>query len=81
MAPVALRGDAGGVFAGTISTDGRVLVGASNEGVKAWLLQPADLVARACRVAGRNLTVPDWDVLVPGQAYHKTCADYSAIQR
>jgi WD40 repeat protein len=81
VAPVALRGDAGGVFAGAISADGRVLVGASNEGVKAWLLQPADLVARACRIAGRNLTVPDWDVLVPGQPYHKTCADYPATER
>jgi WD40 repeat protein len=81
VAPVALRGDGGGVFAGAISADSRVLVGAGNEGLKAWLLQPSDLVARACRVAGRNLTVPDWDVLVPGQAYHKTCADYPATER
>ena len=81
VAPVPLRGDAGGTFAGAISADSRVLVGASNEGLKAWLLQPADLVAAACRIAGRNLTVPEWGVLIPGQAYRKTCAAYPAIQR
>jgi hypothetical protein len=81
VAPVALRGDAGGVFAGAISADSRVLVATSNEGLKAWLLQPADLVATACRVAGRNLAVPEWDVLVPGQPYRKTCAEYPATER
>lgn len=78
VAPVPLRGDAGGTFAGAISADSRVLVAASNEGLKAWLLQPADLVAAACRTAGRNLTVPEWGVLIPGQAYRKTCSDHPA---
>ncbi len=81
VAPVSLRGDAGGVFAGAISSDSRVFVGTSNEGKKAWLLRPADLVAAACRIAGRNIPVPDWGVLVPGQAYRKTCPEYPAVDR
>jgi WD40 repeat protein len=81
VAPVPLRGDAGGFFAGAVSADSRVLVGTSNEGTKAWPLRPADLVAAACRVAGRNLTEGEWGLLVPGQAYRKTCAEYPGIEQ
>lgn len=41
-----------------------------------WDPRPDAWEAHACTVAGRNLTLGEWDELFPGQAYRTTCAEF-----
>ncbi len=43
-----------------------------------WDPRPDAWEAHACTVAGRNLTLTEWDELFPGQAYRTTCAEFPA---
>jgi WD40 repeat protein len=43
-----------------------------------WDPRPDTWEAHACRVAGRNLTKGEWDVLFPDKAYDVTCPDFPA---
>ncbi len=48
--------------------------GGGSAGIAVWELDPASWVAAACRVAGRNLTVDEWDRYIGTLApYHETC--------
>jgi WD40 repeat protein len=40
-----------------------------------YSLDPADWLARACAVAGRDLTATEWATYLPGHAYRRTCTD------
>jgi WD40 repeat protein len=40
-----------------------------------WTFDPADWVARACEVAGRNLTKDEWDLYLGGD-YRATCEQF-----
>jgi WD40 repeat protein len=40
--------------------------------------RPDQWQRHACHVAGRNLTQDEWDELIPGRPYHRTCPDYPA---
>ena len=45
--------------------------------VGAWSLDPAQWVAGACAVAGRNLTRAEWDQYLGDLApYHETCPEF-----
>jgi WD40 repeat protein len=38
-----------------------------------WDVDPADWLAKACVVAGRNLTSQEWQQILPDRAYQPTC--------
>jgi WD40 repeat protein len=58
----------------TISPDSHWLVtGSADHTARLWDLRIDELVAEACRVAGRNLTQAEWQQYLPGEAYRKTC--------
>jgi DNA-binding SARP family transcriptional activator/WD40 repeat protein len=49
-----------------------VIDGATGSGA-VWDLDVQDIVARACRVAGRNLSTKEWQELVPDLPYRTVC--------
>jgi hypothetical protein len=51
-------------------------VGQTREGV-VYSLKPADWLAQACDVAGRDLTRTEWAAYVPERPYRKTCSELS----
>jgi len=71
--PVTIAGTAGNL--GGANADGSKLVLGTNDGHGLlWDLDPRHWAARACRVAGRNLTRKEWNQYLPGRDYHRTCA-------
>jgi len=63
-----------GVAAATLTPDGRRLVVVSDSGAGwVWNVDPADWLTRACAVAGRNFTQPEWEKFLPDRAYQPTC--------
>jgi WD40 repeat protein len=63
-----------GVAAATLTPDGRRLVVVSDSGAGwVWNVDPADWLTRACAVAGRSFTQPEWDKFLPDRAYQPTC--------
>jgi WD40 repeat protein len=72
----------GGVVAVTslaFSPDSLSLASGSQAGtVTLWDLNVAQWAARACELAGRNLSQSEWDKYFPGQDYHKTCEQFPA---
>ena len=72
--PVVLRGHSDNVTAVAFSQDGRWLAtGSLDATVRLWRMNPDDLVAVACRVAGRNLTQDEWAQYLRGEEYRLTC--------
>jgi WD40 repeat protein len=59
------------------SPDGHTLASASSENtVKLWNISLESWKARACRAAGRNLTLEEWQQYMGGdRPYEKTCPD------
>lgn len=57
--------------------DGQTLASASSENtVKLWNISPESWKARACRAAGRNLTLSEWrQYMGSDRPYEKTCPD------
>ena len=77
-ASVVLRGHEDWINALAISSDGHWLVTGSRDGTaRLWNLRLDELVDLACRTAGRNLTREEWNQYLPGQAYRKTCEQWS----
>ena len=61
----------------TYLADGSMLTGGFDADIIAWDLKPADWVARACQLAGRDLTQAEWQEYLPNQPYRRTCTDRS----
>lgn len=60
-----------------ISPDGARLATRSQHGAVLWELDPAEWKARACLVAGRNLTSDEWARYLPNHGEHrKTCEQW-----
>jgi WD40 repeat protein len=55
------------------AANGDLVVGYTDGDHVLWDLDPADWEARACAVAGRNLTEAEWDQLLPGRPYEQLC--------
>jgi WD40 repeat protein len=59
--------------------DGRHLWTAGvDSAVSAWDLEPGRWLARACELAGRNLTQDEWRQYLPERPYRQTCAQFPA---
>jgi WD40 repeat protein len=69
------------VLAVAFSPDGKSLAsGSADHTIALWQVasrlvgeSSQDWLARACELAGRNLTRAEWGQYLPDQAYHKTC--------
>jgi WD40 repeat protein len=73
-----LAGHAGFAASLDILSDGSLVTGGSADGrLITWTLDPDQWAARACTVAGRNLTHAEWDRYVGG-AYSVTCPQFPA---
>jgi DNA-binding SARP family transcriptional activator/WD40 repeat protein len=65
---------AGRSAASSFTPDGHSVVVVSDTGEGwVWDVDPSDWLARACEVAGRSLTRPEWERLLPDRPYHATC--------
>ena len=51
----------------------RDATGSFDTTVRLWRMNPDDLEAVACRVAGRNLTQDEWAQYLRGEKYRLTC--------
>jgi hypothetical protein len=49
------------------------LVRLSSTDTRLYPIRLEDLMVLACRMAGRNLTKPEWKPFFGGQPYRKTC--------
>jgi WD40 repeat protein/DNA-binding SARP family transcriptional activator len=60
--------------AASFTPDGRRVVVISDTGSGwVWDVDPSGWLQRACDVAGRSLTVREWQELLPDRPYHATC--------
>jgi hypothetical protein len=77
--PVMLPGQAAGISALAFSPDGSSLASGDSFGrVRLWPLEPAELAARACATAGRNLELGEWQRAFGAAPYRKSCAGLPA---
>ncbi|MGH2521863.1 MAG: hypothetical protein ACRDH2_05090, partial [Anaerolineales bacterium] len=59
------------------SLEGDRLISGSEEGViTEWDVSAASWQARACEIAGRNLSPDEWEQFMPGQPYRKVCEQF-----
>jgi WD40 repeat protein/class 3 adenylate cyclase len=59
----------------TLSADGRRVVVYYDSGLGyVWDVSPRSWAARACSVAGRNLTPSEWEHFLPDRPYRKVCS-------
>jgi DNA-binding SARP family transcriptional activator/energy-coupling factor transporter ATP-binding protein EcfA2 len=59
---------------GFLTADGETLLEARLDGIRVWDLRPAEQAARACAVAGRELTPEEWSTYFPDDEQVATCA-------
>ena len=61
-------------LAASFTPDGKSAIVISDSGSGwFWDVDPSSWKARACRIAGRNLTTAEWQELLPDRPYHATC--------
>jgi len=64
-----------------LSADGRWLVSTGNDGsIVVWEMSMPDLLSRACEIAGRNLSEPEWTEFFGDEPYHITCPSAAAVE-
>jgi WD40 repeat protein len=68
----------GPVEAVSFDRDGHSIVVGGEAGVHVLDVDPASWAARACDIAGRNLSTGEWEEFLPNQPYHATCAEWAA---
>ena len=60
--------------------DGQWLItGGTDAVLRRWTLAVETLIATACRTAGRNLTLAEWDEYFPTESYRPTCPDFAPV--
>jgi WD40 repeat protein len=66
------------VWSVDFSPDGQWLAsGSADTTVLLLNINPEIWKDRACRIAGRNLTLSEWEQFMPvGERYRKTCSDF-----
>ena len=61
--------------------DGLQVVVTTVDGIAIWDLDPAHWMAAACKLAGRNLTIEEWDLYIGDLApNHTTCPEFPAAE-
>ena len=70
-----LPGHSGSSTAITWLGEDHLLTASPLDGVIAWDTNPADGAARACELAGRDLTRAEWTRYLTDQPYRRTCTD------
>ncbi len=55
----------------------KTLATANQDGVvRLWLPDTQDLIDLACQTSGRNMTLAEWQQVLPDQPYRKTCPQW-----
>ncbi|MFN8458546.1 MAG: WD40 repeat domain-containing protein, partial [Anaerolineae bacterium] len=76
--PLLLTGHKLPITAVAISPNKHWLIsGSPGEGIRLWTLPFEDLLQKACRGVGRNMTNEEWNVYFPGQDYQPICSEFS----
>ncbi len=58
----------------SFSADGKTLTAASAEGAWLWnVALPKNPVVAACSIAGRSLTLHEWNLYIPSEPFQKVC--------
>ena len=65
----------GGSAMNAFSQDGSTLYVSTFETIYAFDVAPSALIARACAIAGRTLTVDEWSRYLPDRSYEDPCLD------
>jgi WD40 repeat protein len=65
----------GGTWAlAAYTANGSALTAVDERGrIVQWDPRPASWLRRACSIAGRDLTAPEWNTYLPGVPYQRTC--------
>jgi len=72
-----LPGHVSWAWALVLSPDGSTAITTARTGeVQLWHIDPAWWRARACAIAGRNLTQDEWSRNLPGEPYNATCPQW-----
>jgi len=58
------------------SDDKSLIVGGMYAPLMLFDIDPHSWKQRACQIAGRNLTVKEWERYLPDEPYQKTCPQY-----
>jgi WD40 repeat protein len=66
--------DAGGNATNVFSPDGKTLYVSTFDTIYAFDVAPEALIARACGIAGRDLTLEEWGRYLPDRPYADPCA-------
>lgn len=65
------------IFSAFLRSDGRELAVTVKDGVLIWDIDPEHLAMAACKLAGRNMTLQEWQGLMGGFGpYRTTCPEY-----
>ena len=71
-----LSAPAGLTFRVLVSPDaGRLVWAAEGSGPIVWDARLDGWIARACRIANRDLTEAEWNRFLPGERYARVCED------
>lgn len=80
QAVVTLPAGRGNIYSLAFSQDGHWLAAGGNDGtVRIWTLLLPELIAMACQVSGRNLSLAEWPSYFADRPYHQTCPSYQEV--
>jgi WD40 repeat protein len=78
LSPIVMEGHEDMIYALSFTPNGDWLITASSDSVRAWSMSLDNLLSRACEIAGRNLTIDEWQVYLGEDPYRTTCSQYPA---